>query len=236
MTLLTNTRDDGVAAFFDVDGTLIPGPSLEWRFFRALCRDLRIPLTNYVRSAGEALRLLPRGIFAAQHGNKRYLAGLSKELLFRYMGSLAFFDEAIARVARHAQGGQQIFLVSGTVEPRAQLAGTALECELEARGVTARPRVAATRLAELRGRWTGAVDGEALYGRAKARWVNAIAAEERMDLRRCHAYGNSLLDRHFLCAVGHGHAVNPGKDLAALATQKNWTIWHWHQQNELRAL
>ena len=84
------------------------------------------------------------------------------------MGSIAFFEEGIARVVWHTQQGHSIFLVSGTLEALAQMAATALECELEARGVQLRPRIFATRLKEMRGRWTGEIDGQALYGRSKA--------------------------------------------------------------------
>jgi hypothetical protein len=31
-----------------------------------------------------------------------------------------------------------------------------------------------------------------------------------------------------LAAVGHAHVVNPGRELAAVANQRNWEIWHWH--------
>jgi HAD superfamily hydrolase (TIGR01490 family) len=233
MTSEAKLNEGGVAAFFDLDGTLIAGPSLEWRFFRELRKSHRIPFTNYLRWTSESLRLLPRGILAVQHENKRYLAGVCCDLVFRHMGSIAFFEEGIARVAWHAQQGHRIFLVSGTLKALAQMAATALECELEARGVQLRPRVCATDLKEMRGRWTGEIDGQALYGRSKALRVKAIAAEENMDLRQSYAYGNNLLDRHFLCAVGHGHAVNPRKELAALANQKNWAVCRWHQQTKI---
>ncbi|MGC2765926.1 MAG: HAD-IB family phosphatase [Candidatus Acidiferrum sp.] len=226
-------KEGGVAAFFDLDGTLVPGPSLEWRFFRELRKNHRIPFINYLRWTSESLRLLPRGILAVQHENKHYLAGVCRDLIFRHMGSIAFFEEGIARVVWHTQQGHSIFLVSGTLEALAQMAATALECELEARGVQLRPRIFATDLKEMRGRWTGEIDGQALYGRSKAQLVKAIAAQAKMDLRLSYAYGNSLLDRHFLCAVGHGHAVNPRKQLAALANQKNWTVWHWHQEKKI---
>jgi HAD superfamily hydrolase (TIGR01490 family) len=222
-----------VAAFFDLDGTLIPEPSLERRFFRELRRNGRIPLINYFDWTVEALCQLPKGLLAVQHGNKRYLTGTHSDLVFRHMDSILFFEEGIARIAWHARQGHEIILVSGTLEALAALAASALECELEARGLQVRPRVCATRLADRRGYWTGAVEGEALYGAEKAHLLEAIAKQEQIDLRECHAYGNSLLDRHFLCAVGHAQAVNPGRELAALANQKNWPIWHWHVEKQI---
>ena len=217
-----------VAAFFDLDGTLIPEPSLEWRFFSKLWRNREMPLANYLRWGVEALRLLPKGLLAVQHGNKRYLQGICRHVVFRNMEPISFFDEAIARVLWHVRQGHEIVLLSGTLKPLAELAASALERELESRGVQVKPHVCATVLDELKGRWTGGVFGEALYGAAKARAMEELAEREGFDLRECHAYGNSLVDRHFLCAVGHGHGVNVGKELAAIANERNWPIWHWH--------
>jgi HAD superfamily hydrolase (TIGR01490 family) len=224
-----------VAAFFDLDGTLLPEPSLERRFFSALRRNDAIPPANYLRWGLQALRLLPNGLLAVQHRNKRYLTGVSCDLVFRYMESVSFFEEGIARVAWHARQGHEIVLVSGTLESLAHLAATALECELEARGLQIQPHVCATRLAEVRGQWTGYVIGEVIYGPAKARALEELAKTESLDLRHCHAYGNTLLDRQLLSAVGHGHAVNPGKDLAALANEKDWPIWHWYLERKLNS-
>ena len=232
MSAAAKTRER-VAAFFDLDGTLIPEPSLEHRFFTELRRSGAVPFTNYLRWGVEAARLLPKGLLAVQHGNKRYLAGLYSDLVFRHVDSISFFEEGIARVAWHAQQGHEIVLVSGTLEALARLAAMALECELEARGVQVRPRVCATRLAEERGRWTGYLAGDVMYGAAKARAIEELAKEEKLDIRQCHGYGNSLLDRKLLCAVGHGHAVNPEADLAALANEKDWPIWHWHQAKKI---
>ena len=222
-----------VAAFFDLDGTLIPEPSLERRFFAQLRYGHRIPLANYLLWIAEAVRLLPKGLLAAQYGNKRYLTGVPRDLVFRHIGSIVFFEEGIARVAWHARQGHEIVIVSGTLDLLAELAATALGCELEVRGISIRPHVCATRLQQNRGRWTGHIKGEALYGAAKARSVEAIAGQEWIDLRQSHAYGNSLLDRHMLMAVGHGHAVNPGKDLAAVANERDWPIWHWHLEKQV---
>jgi phosphoserine phosphatase len=230
--LIAGRKLDGrcVAAFFDLDGTLLPGPSLEWRLFSALRKGRRIPLTNYFRWVGEAARLLAKGPLAARYENKKYLAGVQTDLLFRYLDSIVFFDEGIARVAWHAQQGHEIFLVTGTLEPLAQLTAMALECELESRGISIGLKLCATRLAAERGRWTGKVEGESIYGLAKARCVEKISVAEGVDPPESHAYGNGLLDRHLLCSVGYAHAVNPDRELAALAKQKHWRVWHWRRE------
>src|ERR1700743_146050 len=51
-----------VAAFFDIDGTLLPLPSLERRFVSELRRERLIPIGNYVRWLPAAIRLVPGGL------------------------------------------------------------------------------------------------------------------------------------------------------------------------------
>jgi haloacid dehalogenase-like hydrolase len=114
-----------VAAIFDLDGTLVPEPSLEWRFFRELRCNQKISFANYFRWTMEALRLLPAGPLAVQHGNKRYLAGIYRDLAFQYTGSISFFAEGIARVAWHSRQGHDIVLLTGTLESLAQLRSNA---------------------------------------------------------------------------------------------------------------
>ena len=65
-----------VAAFFDLDGTLLPLPSLEQRFFRMLRYRREIPPANYFLWCREALKLLPHGICRVMHANKMYLRGV----------------------------------------------------------------------------------------------------------------------------------------------------------------
>jgi len=219
-------------AFFDIDGTLVPEPSLERRLFRELRRAGAISWTNYARWGMEAVRLLPRGLTAIAHGNKSYLHGLREEQILEAAEPIAFFEEGVARVEWHARRGHEIVLVSGMVKPLARMVAMALECELEARGVEREVLVSATRLEERDGIFSGRVVGEANYGEAKRRAMEVVARAMQINLRESHAYGNTLLDRPMLDAVGHGHAVNPGKELAGTANLRDWAIWHWHQEKE----
>jgi HAD superfamily phosphoserine phosphatase-like hydrolase len=69
-------ENGGVAAFFDLDGTLVALPSLERRFIRILRYRREIPAKNLFLWLGEALRLMPRGIGAILQANKMYLRGV----------------------------------------------------------------------------------------------------------------------------------------------------------------
>jgi len=230
--LRASEQERSVGAFFDIDGTLVPEPSLEKRLFRELRRTGAIGWTNYARWGMEAARLLPRGLTAIAHGNKSYLCGLREEQILEAGEPIAFFEEGVARVEWHARRGHQIVLVSGMVKPLARMVAMALECELEARGVERDVLVSATRLEERAGIYTGQVSGEANYGEAKRRAMEVVARAMQIDLRESHAYGNTLLDRPMLDAAGHGHAVNPGKELAETANLHDWAIWHWHHEKK----
>jgi HAD superfamily hydrolase (TIGR01490 family) len=225
-------QERGVAAFFDIDGTLVPEPSLERRLFRKLKWRGAIRWTNYARWTMEAVRLLPRGLTAIAHENKSYLRGLRAEQILGAADPVWFFEEGVARVEWHARRGEEIVLVTGMVKPLARMVAMALECELEARGMERDVLVSATRLEERDGRFTGKVLGEANYGEAKKRAMEVLARAMQINLRESHAYGNSLLDRPMLDAVGHGHAVNPGRELAQTANMRDWAIWHWHQEKK----
>ncbi len=221
-----------IAAFFDIDGTLVPEPSLERRMFRELRRAGAIPWTNYARWGAEAVRMLPGGLEAIAQGNKRYLSGLRVEQIVDAVEAITFFEEGVGRVEWHARRGHEIVLVSGMVKPVARMVAMALECELEARGLEREVLVSATRIEERAGFFTGRVLGEANFGEAKRRAIANVARAMQMDLRESHAYGNTLRDQPMLDAVGHAHAVNPGKELAKTANLRDWAIWHWHMEKK----
>ena len=257
-------RCEGIAAFFDLDGTLIPSPSLERRFFRVLRYRREIPAKNYLVWLKEAVRLMPRGMNAIVHANKMYLQGVkgldesdgenrsdsSGHTSGHQAGGQAatpprrnprlpvphFFAEGVERVAWHAGQGHAIVLVSGTLGPLASAAALALGLRLAVGGVTAFIGVCATRLEEAGGIWTGRVVGEAMFGTAKARAVIKLADEMRFDLSQSYAYGDGANDRWLLAAVGKPAAVNPSRKLARIAQKRGWPVLHWGEERNQQQL
>jgi len=240
-----------VAAFFDLDRTLVTWPSLEKRFFRMLRYRRLVGIRSYFWWLLEAVRLAPRGINQIIHANKMYLRGVRVddsccETAIRVhlcakneagkhgerrrqarMPVPPFYPEAIERVMWHAERGHWIVLVSGTLGLLAERAARVLEAELGARGWMGKVRVCATRLEEKHERWTGRIVGEAMFGEAKARAVRRIAAEADLDLERCFAYGDSSSDWWMLEMVGRPAAVNPSSDLARIARRNDWAVLRW---------
>ena len=250
-----------VAAFFDLDGTLLPGPSLEKRFYRALRYRREVGVRNYLQWVAEAVRLLRRGSRHIVQANKMYLRGVqildqsygknSQALPWHGDGHQAggqagalprrnprlpvpgFFAEAVDRVAWHAEQGHAIVLVSGTLEPLARGAAQALVVFLGLRGIAAAIGVCATRLETLDRNWTGRIVGEAMFGEAKAQAISRIRTDLGLDLTRCFAYGDGVNDVKMLEAVGKPAAVNPSIGLRRIARRKEWPVLHWGMEKDL---
>jgi phosphoserine phosphatase len=234
----TEKQPDGsrVAAFFDLDGTLFAKPSLERRALRALAAAGRIRPGNYAAWLREMIRLLPRGMTYALQANKRYLRGVAVNEVREtanedcFFALPEFFSEALEQVCRHAREGHTIVLLSGTLEPLAMRAAAALRRELKARGFEAAMHVCATRLEEIRGRWSGNIAGEPMFGEAKARAAARLAKEMWLELPLSSAYADSEQDRWLLASVGRPHTVNASRGLRRLARLYGWPMLRWDER------
>jgi phosphoserine phosphatase len=255
--MIASEGKNRVAAFFDLDGTLLPLPSLERRFAGRLREQGAIPVRNYFLWLGRAIQFGGRGLVRMTGANKIYLRNVAVSIgadAFAGTGAGAgattdaapsgltetqtgvsvlpgFFPGALDRLARHAAQSHTIVLVTGTLEPLAKQAALALTLRLLIRGITASVGVCATRLEEIDGCWSGRITGDAMFGEAKARVVQRIAACSGFDLAKCYAYGNATDDRWMLGAVGRPAAVNPSRELERIARLRNWPILRW-KENE----
>jgi HAD superfamily hydrolase (TIGR01490 family) len=202
-----------IGAFFDLDGTLLPPPSLEWRFIGWLTAHDEIGGCDVARWLGLFAKTILRNPRGATLANKMYLAGLRESLAADWEnssapGSLPLFGEGIERVGWHLARGHRIFFVTGTLGPLARAVARCLSAQLEVR---------ATELESSSGLWTGRVDGEHLSGEPKARAVRALAARHGLELGESYAYGNCLADLPMLECVGRPVAVNPRVGLERIA-------------------
>jgi len=220
-------------AFFDVDGTLLPHPSLERRFFWYLARRGRIRAANYSRWVAEMFRLSSSNLATALQSNKMYLRGVSAALLCQECSAQVrhwmpqFFPGAMQRIWWHALRGDGIVLVTGTLAPLAAVVKAALERELLWRGVELQVSVFATELGLCEGSWTGTVEGEPRLGEAKAAAVKRFALACGAPLAECFAYGDHALDRSMLEVVGTPIAVNPTWSLRQIARRRGWQVVKW---------
>ena len=72
-----------IAAFFDLDGTLLPPPSLEWRFIGYLLERDEIASAHVARWLGYFAKTILRDPHSAIAANKFYLAGIRTSLIER---------------------------------------------------------------------------------------------------------------------------------------------------------
>jgi HAD superfamily hydrolase (TIGR01490 family) len=245
---VNNETSGRVAAFFDLDGTLIARPSLERRFFAELRCRRAIPVGNYFLWLAQAAWLAPRGIQMMRNANKMYLRGVrtrnngfpsdggqlpGKTSEQGRMTVPRFFQDGVDQVAWHAQQGHSIVLVSGTLAPLAQQMAFVLVVRLAVRGIAASVAVCATRLEENDGRWTGRIVGDAMFGEAKARAVRELARKKGLSLAHCYAYGDCINDRSMLEAVGRPSVVNPSGGMERLAGQRGWRVLAWAEKGNL---
>ncbi len=217
-----------IGAFFDLDGTLLAPPSLEWRFIGYLLERDEITTQNVARWVAESAKVLLNGERCAIFANKHYLTGIHESVIAEWANtithrSLPLFAEGIDRVHRHLECGHSVVLVTGTLAPLAR----AVTCHLP-RGVEVR----ATKLETQEGCFTGRISGAHLGFAEKARVMREYAEGFDLDLRQSFAYGNEMSDARMLEAVGHPAAVNASWGLDRKARSRGWAVLRWSGSHE----
>ncbi|MDP3542255.1 MAG: HAD-IB family phosphatase [Elusimicrobiota bacterium] len=200
-------------AFFDLDGTLAPGPlSSEQSFFLRLLSRRRLG----PRQLLAGLAFLPRG-----RSNKAYLAGLAPEEVEAWAESFiearpltALRASALERLESHRRAGDRLALLTGAPDflaaPLARRLGFA--------------HCIATVCAREEGRYSAAPPVERPYGAAKARLAAALCRSLGEELRDAAAYADSHSDLALLERVGRPVAVSPDARLARAARERGWEL------------
>jgi HAD superfamily hydrolase (TIGR01490 family) len=218
-----------IGAFFDLDGTLLKTPSLEWRFIGYLLERDEIATVNVTRWVAHAAKTILSGGRRAVFANKYYLAGLRESIVEEWERtfepeSLSLFAAGIERLRWHLESGHRVVLVTGTVAPLARVIHRHLP-----RGVEVR----ATELEIVAGCFTGRICGAHLSFQEKARVIRETAADCNLDLSRSFAYGNEMSDAAMLEAVGHPAAVNASWRLKREARRRAWSVRSWAHSREI---
>ena len=213
-----------IGAFFDIDGTLLPPPSLEWRFASWLLDRGLLNSWRIAKWTMFALSALSCGDASAFRADKTYLAGLPTSVSEDWEASLssnalALFPEAAEWLAHHSRQGHRVFLVSGTLAPLARALARHIDNALG---------VYATELGGVGGVCSGRIEGKHVSGRAKGEIVTQIARDFGISLSESYAYGNHPDDFAMLSSVGHPVAVNPTRQLKRIARRLHWCTLYWN--------
>lgn len=228
-------RRGRAAAFFDVDRTLLRGSS-----FLALARPLRrAGIVSRRQLLSAALHQLTFTLRGASHekledagrAGADAVRGVDAERLRRV--TQAAFDtallprlhaDALRAIDAHHRAEEPVFLVSSApaeiVEPLARAVGAT-------DFASTRTEVGAD------GRYTGRLL-DYCHGTRKYHAVHELAARHGVDLQRSHAYADSFADAPMLGMVGHPVAVNPDRNLRALAVRRGWRIERYRSSSTSR--
>jgi HAD superfamily hydrolase (TIGR01490 family) len=212
-----------IGAFFDLDGTLLAPPSLEWRFIGYLMERDEIRTVSVARWIAQAARTFLGNGRRAMLANKYYLRGIEESVVGEWgktiaSGSLPLFIEGINRMRWHLESGHRVVLVTGTLAPLARAMARYLPYGVE---------VHATELETKDDQFTGRLSGAHLSFEEKERVVRREAARSDLDLFNSFAYGNEMSDARMLGAVGHPAAVNACWSLKREARKHGWRVYSW---------
>ena len=211
-----------IAAFFDIDGTLIAknsGP-LYMKFLRRRGeirrRDALRTFYFYLR-----YRLNLLDIEVAVERSSRWIRGRSEQdvlehcrLWYRDMVRQYLVPEMVRRVGEHREQGHVVALLSSTTPYLA----TPLAEEL---GIE---HLLVSRLVVEGGRFTGEVHRPLCYGAGKLHWARRFAGERGIDLGASFFYTDSATDLPVLDVVGHPRPVNPDPILRRVAHRRGWKV------------
>lgn len=225
----------GVAAFFDLDKTIIAKPSA-FAFSRRFFQEGLINRRAVLKSSYAQFMFLLAGADTEQMERMRahitaqcagwdiaQVTAIVEETLHDIVDPLVY-AEATKLIATHRERGHDIVVVSASgaeiVQPIAEMIGAT--------------HTVATRMVAHNGRYTGDVEFYCA-GENKALAARELAKQHGYELQHCHAYSDSITDLPLLEAVGHPTAVNPDRALRREALQRGWPVLAFSDPVSLRS-
>lgn len=224
------------AAFFDLDKTVVARSST-LAFGRELYREGMITPAVMLKGAyaqlayqllganEERMERSRTALLELTRGwDAKRVQRLVRETLQEVIDPM-IYQEALDLFEEHRRAGRDLYLVSSSgvevVRPLAEYLGV--------------PSVLATRagIDEV-----GCYDGTLefyCYAEHKATAIHEEAAQRGIDLSASYAYSDSVTDVPMLEAVGHPVAVNPDKELRAVAQDRGWEVVDFQRPVALRS-
>lgn len=212
-------------AVFDVDGTLLPGRSMERVFIQEGIRRGILSPKHLVQFAAYAFREGCRGSHVrAFKQNKYYLKKMPTEMIAN-LAETVFQEKIIALLSADSQAivaelrraDYQILLMTGAPDFLAN----------HLRNIYQPDALISTRLEKSGPLYSGKIAGIHPYGQAKR--LLLLKAKDRLDIDFAHsaAFANHHTDIAHLQLFSRAVAVNPTVKLRKSATLRNWEIVYW---------
>ncbi|MBW2499838.1 MAG: HAD-IB family hydrolase [Deltaproteobacteria bacterium] len=218
--------DPKIAAFFDVDRTLLAGFSA-MAFMKDRFAEDGLSLGEMAKAVAGTFRFgMKRTSFPSfLEETSTDLVGLTRQEL-QERGERVFarhlitdiYPESRALVEAHQRRGHTVAIVSSATH--FQIDALAEELGIE--------HVLCTELEfDAKGRFTGKVARPACYQEGKANAASAFAAEHDVDLSQSYFYTDSHDDVSLLDLVGQPRLVNPDPALARVGSRRGWPVYQF---------
>ncbi|WP_406028987.1 HAD-IB family hydrolase [Nocardioides sp. NBC_00850] len=223
----STTQETRVAAFFDLDGTLMSSNVIETYLW------LRLGELSGTQKAAEIARMaskVPGYVWADRTERGTLLRTVYKEyagarlseldeivdehLTTHILGRLA--PDAVRRIREHRAAGHVTVLVTGAIRPLTRPLMPLFD-HIEAADLAV----------DDRGFCTGHMAASPLVGESRGAFVREWSRREGISPSDCFAYADSHSDLPLLAAVGHPVAVRPDVPLFRHAKKSHWTIVDW---------
>jgi HAD superfamily hydrolase (TIGR01490 family) len=213
-----------IAAFFDLDNTIVPGPAIEHPFFRLLWRQGLVGPRDLVRSLSVLFRNVPPLTFDPLRRHKAYLAGkpiasvetLAKSFFWEHVCP-RISEQARLAIKEHRAHGHRVVLLTGSPDFIVEPLATYLKID----------EVLAGRLERIGTIFSGRMVEPFPYRQGKRLAAERFAADQSFDLSVSYMYGDSPGDLLMLEAVGHPRVVNPIRGMRRIAQKRGWPILRW---------
>ncbi len=211
-----------VGAFFDFDGTLIDGYSARV-FYEEQIRHFELSAEEILRSLLAWLEMAIRGSDVSKLMNvavanwaghrEEEVRELWENLFVKRIAGLVY-PEARELVRAHRKAGHTVVLASSAT--RYQLDALARDLDVG--------NVLSSQVEVVRGYFTGFVQGDVVWGEAKARAVEEFAKHSGVKLEKSFAYANGDEDVPFLQTVANPRPLNPQRGLQRVARELAWPM------------
>ena len=213
------------AVFFDLDRTLMQGSSA-YQFGRAAFAAGLISRRQLASDAWANVRFRLRGstdegTHALRDRISKSLAGtavkdmdrLGAPVLARVLPRI--YPGMLELAHQHQDEGRRAYIITAASNELAEILAHVLALD---GGI-------GSQFSEIRdGVYTGHPTGLFIYGEEKALAVRELARSEAISLEDSYAYSDSASDLPMLRAVGHPVAVNPDRELLAVARKEGWEV------------
>jgi len=215
-----------VAAYFDLDGTLLDASSEKSLTAHLLKKR---PWRIFITTPAWTLRFVI-GLFSGKSvydaaRNRGHFTLASWQILEDYSNTLVksklatqIPEEAKERIQWHREQGHRLVLVTATVAPMAEAMANELAMDA-VYGCGPENRT---------GTLSGGEKGWSVPRRkGKVPIVQRDAEENNHDLAQCWAYGNTMADSWFMRVCGNPCAVNAESALLKMANEQGWQTFSW---------